>query len=212
MFSDHPDTAELLGKARDGQAGAVDRLLDVHREPLRRMIGLRLDPALAARVDASDIVQDVLLEAHRRLTEYLRNPTMPFRLWLRHIAQDHVIDAHRRHRQAQRRSLDREQPIVPAVLPGQSSMELAGQLIDGERTPASEAIQRELQRRLDHAISELDEDDREVILLRHREQLSNQQVAEALGLTEAAASMRYLRAVRRLRAALLPGQPQPEGP
>ncbi len=208
MFSDHPDTADLLGQARDGQQGAVDRLLDVHREPLRRMIGLRLDPALAARVDASDIVQDVLLEAHKRLTEYLRNPAMPFRLWLRHIAQDHVIDAHRRHRQAQRRSLDREQPLVPAVLPGHSSMELAGQLIDGERTPASEAIQRELQRRLDHAIAGLDEDDREVILMRHREQLSNQQVAEALGLTEAAASMRYLRAVRRLRAELLPGEPE----
>lgn len=210
MFSDHPDTQHLLDQARDGQPAAVDRLLDVHREPLRRLIGLRLDPALAARVDASDIVQDVLLEAHRRLAEYLRNPVMPFRLWLRHIAQDHVIDAHRRHRQAQRRSLDREQPIVPAVLADHSSMELAGQLLDGERTPASEAIQRELQRRLDAAIGELDDDDREIILMRHREQLANQQVAEALGLTEAAASMRYLRAIRRLRAALLPG-PSSEG-
>ncbi|MGL4550435.1 MAG: sigma-70 family RNA polymerase sigma factor [Gemmataceae bacterium] len=204
MWGDHPDTEELLGQARDGQAGAVDRLLDVHREPLRRLIGLRLDPALAARVDASDIVQEVLLEAHKRLADYLRHPAMPFRLWLRHLAQDHVIDAHRRHRQAQRRSLDREQPLVPAVLADHSSLELAGQLLDGERTPASEAIQRELQRRLDAAIGDLDEDDREVILMRHREQLSNQQAAEALGLSEAAASMRYLRAIRRLRATLLP--------
>jgi RNA polymerase sigma-70 factor (ECF subfamily) len=204
MWSDHPDTQDLLAQARQGQPGAVDRLLDVHREPLRRMIGLRLDPALAARVDASDIVQDVLLEAHRRLEEYLRNPVMPFRLWLRHIAKDHVIDAHRRHRQAQRRSLDREQPLVPAVLADHSSFELAAQILDGERTPASAAIHRELQHKLDCAIAELDEDDREVILLRHREQLSNQQVADALGLSEAAASMRYLRAVRRLRAALLP--------
>ena len=75
------------------------------------MIGLRLDPALAARLDASDVVQDVLLEAHRRLSDYLRNPVMPFQLWLRHIAKDHLIDAHRRHRVAQRRSLDREQPL-----------------------------------------------------------------------------------------------------
>jgi RNA polymerase sigma-70 factor (ECF subfamily) len=204
MWGDHPDTEKLLDQARDGQAGAVDRLLDVHREPLRRLIGLRLDPALAARVDASDIVQEVLLEAHKRLADYLRNPSMPFRLWLRHLAQDHVIDAHRRHRQAQRRSLDREQPLVPAVLADHSSLELAGQLLDGERTPASEAIQRELQRRLDGAISDLDDDDREIILMRHREQLSNQQAAEALGLSEAAASMRYLRAIRRLRALLLP--------
>jgi RNA polymerase sigma-70 factor (ECF subfamily) len=204
MFSDHPDTQELLAQARQGQSDAVDRLLDVHREPLRRIIDLRLDPALAARVDASDIVQDVLLEAHRRLEEYLRNPGMPFRLWLRHIAKDHIIDAHRRHRQAQRRSLDREQPLVPAVLLDHSSYELAAQLLDGERTPASAAIHRELQRKLDAAIAELDEDDREIILLRHREQMSNQDVAAGLGLTEAAASMRYLRAIRRLRTALLP--------
>jgi RNA polymerase sigma-70 factor (ECF subfamily) len=209
MWSDLPETQELLEKAREGQAGAVDRLLDVHREPLRRVIDLRLDPALAARIDASDIVQDVLLEAHRRLEEYLSHPVMPFRLWLRHIAKDHVIDAHRRHRQAQRRSLDREQPLLPAVLADHSSLELAGQLLDQERTPASEAIQRELQRKLDSAIAGLDEDDREVILLRHREQLSNQQVAEALGLTEAAASMRYLRAVRRLRSILLPEKGEP---
>ena len=83
-------------------------------------------------------------------------------------------------------------------------MELAGQLLDHERTPASEAIQRELQRRLDAAIGELDDDDREIVLMRHREQLSNQQAAGALGLSEAAASMRYLRAIRRLRAVLLP--------
>src|SRR5207248_2586208 len=81
-----------------------------------RMIDLRLDPALAARLDASDVVQDVLLEAHRRLSDYLRNPTMPFALWLRHIAKDHLIDAHRRHRVAQRRSLDREQHLGPARL------------------------------------------------------------------------------------------------
>jgi RNA polymerase sigma-70 factor (ECF subfamily) len=206
MWPEQPQIDPLLEEARRGDAEAVERLLTVHREPLRRLIGLRLDPALAARVDASDIVQEVLLEAHRRLQEYLKNPVMPFHLWLRHIAKDHIIDAHRRHRQAQRRSLDREQPIVPAVLADHSSYELAGQLIDPELTPASEAIRRELQRRLDAAIAELDEDDREIILLRHRELLANQDVARSLGLSEAAASMRYLRAVRRLRDALIPGK------
>src|SRR5438132_11226853 len=116
MASNDSETQHLLEQAKQGDADAVERLLTAHREPLRRMIDMRLDPALAARVDASDIVQDVLLEAHRRLSDYLRNPTMPFHLWLRHIAKDHVIDAHRRHRLAQRRSLDREQPIVPAAL------------------------------------------------------------------------------------------------
>ena len=204
MWPEQPQIDPLLEEARRGDAEAVERLLTVHREPLRRLIGLRLDPALAARLDASDIVQDVLLEAHRRLQDYLKNPAMPFRLWLRHIAKDHIIDAHRRHRQAQRRSLDREQPIVPAVLADHSSYELAGQFVDPELTPASEAMRREMQRRLDAAITELDEDDREIILLRHREQLSNQDVARELDLSEAAASMRYLRAVRRLRDLLMP--------
>src|SRR5207253_5637186 len=155
MWPDLPRTQELLDQAQKGEPHAVDHLLDAHREPLRRMIGMRLDPALAARLDASDIVQDVLLEAHRRLSDYLRNPVMPFQLWLRHIAKDHVIDAHRRHRQAQRRSMDREQPIVPAALNDQSSFELAGQLLDREPTPASAAIRHELQARLQSAIATL---------------------------------------------------------
>jgi RNA polymerase sigma-70 factor (ECF subfamily) len=207
MWPEQPQVDPLLEEARHGQAEAVERLLTDHREPLRRLIGVRLDPALAARVDASDIVQEVLLEAHRRLPDYLKNPAMPFHLWLRHIAKDHIIDAHRRHRQAQRRSLDREQPIVPSVLADHSSYELAGQLVDPELTPASEAMRREMQRRLDAAIAVLDEDDREILLLRHREQLANQEVARALGLSEAAASMRYLRAVRRLREILMPTDP-----
>jgi RNA polymerase sigma-70 factor (ECF subfamily) len=204
MWPEQPEIRDLLARAEQGETAAIERLLAVHREPLRRMIGARIDPALAARVDASDIVQDVLLEAHRRLNDYLHNPIMPFHLWLRHIAKDHVIDAHRRHRQAQRRSMDREQPIVPAILADHSSFELAGQLLDQELTPASAAIRHELQRRLNEAIAVLEDDDREVILMRHAEQQSNQEVAAALGLTEAAASMRYLRAVRRLRALLLP--------
>jgi len=205
MDADSPPTQELLERARRGDAAAIESLLAQQREPVRRMIGLRLDPAIVARVDASDVVQEVLLEASRRLDAYLRDPAMPFHLWLRHIARDHIIDAHRRHRQAQRRGVDREQPMIPAGLADHSSIELAAQLCDQERTPASAAIQHELEKRLHAAIAQLNEDDREIILMRHFENLSNQDVAIELGLTEAAASMRYLRALRRLRAALVPG-------
>jgi RNA polymerase sigma-70 factor, ECF subfamily len=208
MWPDATTTQELLDRARTGDAAAVDALLARHREPVRRMIDLRLDPAIVQRVDASDVVQEVLLEASRRLADYLRQPAMPFHLWLRHIAKDHLIDAHRRHHQAQKRGVDREQPIHRPGWADRSSLELAGQLLDHERTPASEAIQQELQRRLHEALGKLDEADREVILMRHFEQLANQEVAAALGLTEAAASMRYLRAVRRLRDLLAP----PEAP
>ena len=201
MSTNSPETQRLLDQAKQGESSAVDQLLDQHRTSLRRMIDLRLDPALARRVDASDIVQDVLLEASKRLADYVKNPAMPFHLWLRHIAKDHIIDMHRKHRLAQRRSIDKEQSIRPA-LADQSSMDLAAQFIDQELTPASAAIRQELQRRLEGAVAEMDEDDREMILMRHFEQLSNQEVATELGLSEAAASMRYLRAIRRLRTLL----------
>jgi RNA polymerase sigma-70 factor (ECF subfamily) len=164
------------------------------------MVGMRLDRAIARRVDASDVVQEVLLEASRRLSDYLSNPAMPFHLWLRHIAQDHLIDAHRRHRVAQRRSVDKEQPIRPA--PDQSSLDLAAELIDRELTPATAAIRQEMESRFQDALSLLEDDDRDIILMRHFEQLSNQEVAASLSLTEPAASMRYLRALRRLRSLL----------
>src|SRR5262249_57883667 len=112
MWPQTEETQELLAQARRGETAAVEALLARYREPVRHMIGLRLDRAIAARVDASDIVQDVLLEASRRLGEYLQHSTMPFHLWLRHIAQDHIIDAHRRHRTAQRRSVERERPAI----------------------------------------------------------------------------------------------------
>jgi RNA polymerase sigma-70 factor (ECF subfamily) len=199
-----PSVELLLEKIRLGQKPAVETLLDRHREPLRRMIGLRLDPAIAAREDASDIVQDVLLEAHKRIENYLKNPVMPFHLWLRHIAKDHIIDAHRRHRLAQRRSIDREQPLVRNGLTDQSSMEIARHLVDGGITPASEAVRKELAERVRSALDELELDDREIILMRGMEQMSNQEVAEVLNLTEAAASMRHLRALRKLKLVLAP--------
>ncbi len=204
MWPNPEQTDDLLDGARRGEPGAVDRLLGQFRDPLRRVIDLRLDPAVARRVDASDIVQDVLIEANQRLTDYLKKPDMPFHLWLRHLAQDRIIDTHRRHRLAQRRSVDREQPIARPAWADESSVSLVAHLIDTERTPTSEAIRHELERRLATAVNKLGDDDREVILMRHHEALSNQEVAKSLGLTEAAASMRYLRALRRLRTVLLP--------
>ena len=204
MWPSSEEIRQLLDQAKEGNSQAVERLLTEFREPLRRVIDLRLDPVLARRVDASDIVQDVLIEANQRLTEYLRNPKMPFHLWLRHLAKDRIIDTHRKHRVAQRRSIDREQALDRPKWSEESSVQLASQLVDQERTPASEAIQQELQRRMALALNDLGEDDREIILMRHHEQLSNQDVAAALSLSEAAASMRYLRALRKLRSMLVP--------
>jgi RNA polymerase sigma-70 factor (ECF subfamily) len=200
MWPAAQEIKRLLDDAQAGTVAAGEQLLGLCREPLRRAVELRLDPQLARREDASDIVQKVLIDAHRRLSEYLQNPRMPFHLWLRHMAKDRIIDTHRRHRGAARRSIDQEQ--APAAWSHQSSVQLLGQIADQELTPASAAIQQELQQRLQHVLAQMDELDREVLLLRYYEQLSNQEIATTLELSEAAASMRHLRALRRLKELL----------
>jgi RNA polymerase sigma-70 factor, ECF subfamily len=206
MWPEASETEALLRRVAQADAVAADELWERHRPALRRMIGLRLDQALARRVDASDIVQDVLLRASQRLSDYLRHPTLPFHLWLRQIATDHVIDAHRRHRQAGKRSMDRERPMAAGRTRGfaddRSSLDLAAQLRDPSPTPAALALRHELECRFQDALSHLEDDDREIILLRHFEQLSNGEAARLLGLSDAAAGMRHLRALRRLRALL----------
>jgi RNA polymerase sigma-70 factor, ECF subfamily len=206
MWPDASETQHLLCRVAQADASATDELWERYRPALRRMIGLRLDQAVSRRVDASDVVQDVLIKASQRLGDYLRNPVLPFHLWLRQIARDHVVDAHRRHRQSAKRTVDRERGLyatgVRAPSDDRSSLDLAVELRDSGLTPAAEALRRELQSRFQSVLLRLDDDDREIILLRHFEQLSNSEAAQALGLTEAAAGMRHLRALRRLRALL----------
>jgi len=153
---------------------------------------------LKRRVDASDIVQEVMIDASRRLQDYLQNPVMPFHLWLRQMAKDRLIDAHRRHRGAARRSMDREQPLATAAS-NESSLDLIAQLRDKELTPAAAATWHELERRFQAACNQLDTQDQEVVLMRHFEHLSNTEAATSLDISPQAASMRYLRAMRRLR-------------
>jgi RNA polymerase sigma-70 factor (ECF subfamily) len=195
-------TENLLANAKGGDRAAVNRLLERHRVSLRKLISLRLDRQIARRVDASDVVQDVLLEANTRLQDYLADPRMPFHLWLRQLAQDRMIDLHRRHRGAQRRSLDREQSLAVPQFADRSGFDLMGQLADHELTPAAASIRKELEARFVVALDQLEDEDREIVLMRHFEQLGNSEVAEALGLSAAAAGMRHLRALRKLRAIL----------
>lgn len=202
LWPNHDRTDELLADAKRGDTDAVDQLLDRHRKALRRMIEMRLDQRVTRRVDVSDVLQDVLIEASRRLQSYLDHPPMAFHLWIRQIARDRIIDAHRRHAVSAKRSVEREMSLTAPAKLDQSSVELAGQLRDGDLTPAAAATQREIALQLEQAIHQLRDQDREIILMRHYEQLSNLEVAQALGLTEPATSMRYLRALRRLRELL----------
>ena len=201
MWPDSSETQQLLAAARLGDEQARSQLLERHRDALRRMVGMRMDQILRRRLDASDIVQDVLVEANRRLTDYLASTGMPFQLWLRHLARDRLIDAHRRHHAA-RRNVARDQPLDHSPQADQSAFDLAALIRDRELTPAAAATHHELEIRFQAAIETLEEADREVVLMRHFEQLSNRDVALALNLTESAAGMRYLRAMRRLRSML----------
>ena len=201
MWPDSEETAELLRNARQGESAAVNELMERHRNAVRQIIQMRLDRAVAARVDASDVVQDVLLEASQRLNDFIEGGSMPFHLWLRQLAKDRLIDMHRRHRGAQRRSVDREQR-VGAGSSERSSLNLDGVLADGQLTPAAASIRREIEQRFLTALQELGDDDRDIILMRHQEHLTNSEVAEALGLSQPAAGMRYLRALRKLREVL----------
>ena len=202
MWPEQQQTEILLKQAVDGDDAAVNQLLDRHRNSLRQLIRMRLDQKIQKRIDVSDVLQDVLVEANRRLTRYLNDPIMPFHLWLRQIARDRIIDAHRRHRVSAKRSVDREQQMVAPRGYDQSSIHLASLLGDQQLTPAAAALQKEMARKVEAAISELDPKDCEIVVMRHYEHLTNQEIGQALGLTEPAASMRYLRAIRRLKAIL----------
>jgi RNA polymerase sigma-70 factor (ECF subfamily) len=199
-------TETLLDGIRAGDPDAVNKLLEKHRRSVRRLVEMRLDRKVQQRVDVSDVVQDVMVEASGRLEKYLDDPVMAFHLWIRQIAWDRIIDTYRRHRVSAKRNMDREQPIAVPAGSDQSTMELAVQLRDPALTPAAAATQREIAGKVEAVIELLNEQDREIILMRHYEHLSNLEIAEVLKLNPPAASMRYLRALRRLRQLLAENQ------
>lgn len=198
-----PNTEQLLSEARLGDQLAINKLLDLHSDSLHQMVSMRLDKRIRNRVGVSDVMQNVLMEASRRLHVYLESPVMPFHLWLRQIAKDRMIDAHRRHRVSAKRSVDREQHINAPRNSDQSSMDLARFFVDEGTSPEDNAIRKETAKKLQASIELLAERDAEVIKMRHFQNLSNQQIGDKLGLNEPAASMRYLRAIRRLRTIVL---------
>ena len=198
MWPNHDETIELLNGAQQGDREAVDRLLDRHRDSLNRMVRCRLNQGVARRVDASDVVQDALITASRRLAEYLHSPSMPFHAWLRQLARDRLADVYRRELAA-KRNVAREQNMANA---DRSSLDPLAQVRDEQLTPAAMLLRKEFAELFQNAVDQLDDDAREIILMRHSEQLTNSQAAELLGLTEPAAGMRYLRALRQIKSFL----------
>jgi RNA polymerase sigma-70 factor (ECF subfamily) len=200
LTSDSAETQRLLRQVRAGDRRAFEQLFARHRPFLRHLIEVRLDPRLRARVDPSDVVQETHLEAFRRLHDYLARTPMPFRLWLRKTADERLLLLQRQHLGAARRAVGRE-----VSLPDASSLQLAEQLLDGGSTPSQRLDRNEQAAAVRRALGRLSASDREVLLLRNLEMLSNQEVAHVLGIDPAAASQRYGRALLRLRKILLAG-------
>jgi RNA polymerase sigma-70 factor (ECF subfamily) len=189
---------DLLTRARAGDERALADLLGRHRQAIRRAVQLRLDRRLAARVDASDVVQETYLEASRRLADYLAGASMPFALWLHWLAREQVQMCHRRHLAADKRAVDRE----VSCLPTDSSAHFVNGILGKGSSPSRHLAAAELAERLRYALQQLDEDERDLILWRHFEQLTNRETAQLLHITAAAASKRYVRALERLRELL----------
>jgi RNA polymerase sigma-70 factor (ECF subfamily) len=207
MTNEPRETGEHAESARPADVEALTALFVRHRDRLRRMVRLRLDRRLLGRVDPSDVLQEAYLDIARRAEEYLAKPEMPPYLWLRFLTAQKLMITHRQHLGAQLRDAHREISLHRGAIPHATSVSLAQQLL-GRMTSASQAaIRAELQTRLQVVLNGMDPIDREVLALRHFEELTNAETAQVLGLQKAAASNRYIRALRRLKELVdaLPG-------
>jgi RNA polymerase sigma-70 factor, ECF subfamily len=208
MATDPSETDGLLRRASEGDEAALAELFGRYRKRLRQMVRLRLDRRLQGRVDPSDVLQEAYLDLAQQFRSFLkRREAMPFFLWLRLLTGQRLMRVHRRHLAASMRDAGREVSLHRGAMPQVSSESLAARLL-GRFTSASEAaVRAERQLMLQRALNGMDPIDREVIALRHFEELGNSEAAQVLGLSRAAASNRYVRAMKRLQAVLerMPG-------
>lgn len=191
---------KLIERLRAGDDEVFGELFEAQRERLRRMVYFRLDPRLVGRVDPDDVVQEVFLDARQRLYAF-REDSQSLSFWLRLVAQQTLIDLHRRHLGAHKRNAARERVFA-------QSQSLTGFLAGNLTSPSQAVMREEMKQQLQAALETMDEIDREVLVLRHFEELTNKEVADLLGIGENAASNRYVRALTRLKG-LLGGFAQP---
>ena len=201
---DESETGRLVQQAAAGDQHAWTLLLTQHRERLRCLVAVRMDRRLRGRVDPSDMIQEACLVAAKQLPNYAANPQLPFYLWLRWLTGQRLIDQHRRHLGAQAREAAREISLYQGAFPEATSADLAAAFLGHMSTPSQAAVRIEQTIKLQEALNSLEPIDREILALRHFEQLSNGEAAEVLGLDKSAASKRYARALVRLKDVLLP--------
>jgi len=209
---DAPEAAALLARAGGGDIEAWGALLARHQERLQSVIGFRLDPRLGRRIDPSDVMQEAFVSATARRAEFFAQSTQPLFLWLRWMVGNTLLELHRHHLGVQMRDARRE---TLSARPGSNDdgddnntrAALIAQLTAGITGPATAAARADIKARLNEAMDRMDAIDREVIALRHFEQLTTSEAAQVLGIGEDAAAKRYMRALVRLREMLadMPG-------
>jgi RNA polymerase sigma-70 factor (ECF subfamily) len=207
MADEPDDVQDLVRRIAAGDQQALAEAFARYRSRLRRMVQLRLDRRLQGRIDASDVLQEAYLDLSQRAAEYAANPNLPLFLWMRLMTGQRLQILHRRHLKAKLRDAAQEVSIYRGALPQASSVSLAAQLLGRLTSPSHAATRAEMQLRLQEALNGMDPVDREVLALRHFEELTNSETAQVLGIKKAAASNRYVRALDRLREALssIPG-------
>jgi RNA polymerase sigma-70 factor (ECF subfamily) len=205
MMEEAPSISQWLDRCRQGDAEALAELFTHFRSRLRQMVECRIDRRLAARIDPSDVLQEVYLDVARQIEAYLDNPRVCVYVWLRGLTWQRLLKLQRRHAGAQRRAVGRELSLATEP----SSM-LAARLLAGGSSPSQALLKEELRQRLQAALARLGPDDREVILMRDFEDMSNGEVAQALGLSASGATMRYGRALIRLKEILEKDRPSGE--
>jgi len=195
---------EAVDRLEQGDQAALQELLVQNRERLRRMVSLRLDRRLQGRIDASDVIQDAYVEAARRIEYYVRERPMPFFLWLRTLAVQALMQAHRRHLETGKRSARRELSLFRLPAPEASSAMLAAQLVGSLTSPSDAAIRAERKLLIQATLNAMDPLDREIIALRHFEQLTREEIARTLEIAQSTVSRRYVKALETLRNTLEP--------
>jgi RNA polymerase sigma-70 factor (ECF subfamily) len=192
-----PSTDRLLNRAAAGDEAAVNALLARHRNRLRQMVSVRMDHRLAGRVDPSDVVQEAMAEASKRLPEYLKRRPIPFYPWLRQLAWNRLVDLYRFHVEGAKRAVDREAGFA-AALSDESVAALGERLAANGTTPSRNVLRKELRERVRAALAQLAEHHREVLVMRHLEQLSIKEIAAIAGITEGTVKSRLVRGMEQL--------------
>lgn len=202
IMNESDDDLRLVARARAGDAAAAGEMLVRHRARLRRMVEARLDRRVRGRVDPSDVLQDGFVDAVAKFPGYLADPKIPLFLWLRLVVGERLAKTHRDHLGAQVRDAAREVSLYRGPMPAASSAALAAHLLGKETSPTQAAVRAERLLRIQEALNALDPLDREILSLRHFEELTHAEAARVLDIQEGTAAKRYIRALKRLKDVL----------